>query len=74
MFARFVENGYQLMMTANINTSRLLRELAKRCGTDGMYLERMTEWTTLSEVQESAQHLFEEAFKQIESDLRSVAP
>ena len=39
-----------------------------------MYLERMTEWTTLSEVQESAQHLFEEAFEQIESDLRGVAP
>ena len=74
MFARFVGNGYQLMMTANINTSRLLRELAKRCGTGGMYLERMTEWTTLSEVQESAQHLFEEAFVQIESDLRGVAP
>ena len=74
MFARFVGNGYQLMMTANINTSRLLRELAKRCGTDGMYLERMTEWTTLSEVQESAQHLFVEAFEQIESDLRGVVP
>ncbi len=74
MFARFVGNGYQLMMTANINTSRLLRELAKRCGTDGMHLERMTEWTTLSEVQESAQYLFEEAFEQIESDLRGVAP
>ena len=74
MFARFVGNGYQLMMTANINTSRLLRELAKRCGTDGMYLERMTEWTTLSEVQESAQHLFVEAFEQIESDLRGVSP
>ena len=73
MFARFVANGYQLMMTANINTSRLLRELAKRCGSDGMYLERMTEWTTLSEVQESAQHLFVEAFEQIEADLRGVA-
>ena len=72
MFARFVENGYQLLMTANINTSRLLRELARRCGTKGMHLERMTEWTTLSEVQESAQDLFEDAFKQIEMDLNDI--
>ena len=72
MFARFVENGNQLLMTANINTSRLLRELARRCGAKGMHLERMTEWTTLSEVQESAQDLFEDAFKQIEIDLNDI--
>ena len=70
MFARFVESGYQLLMTANINTSRLLRELATRCGTKTeCTLERMTEWTTLSTVQASAQHLFREAFDQIEADL-----
>ena len=69
MFARFVERDYQLMMTANINTSQLLRELAQRCGPDRMHLERMTEWTTLSEVQETARHLFEQAFEQIEKDL-----
>ena len=74
MFARFVENEFRLLMTANINTSRLLRELAQRCGKDNMYLERMTEWTTLSAVQESAQDLFTEAFEQIEADLRHVGP
>ena len=73
MFARFVESGYQLLMTANINTSRLLRELATRCGADGMHLERMTEWATLSAVQTSAQHLFREAFEQIEADLTNTA-
>ena len=73
MFARFVESGYQLLMTANINTSRLLRELATRCGVDRMHLERMTEWTTLSTVQASAQHLFKEAFEQIEADLTKMA-
>ena len=67
MFARFVKSGYQLLMTANINTSRLLRELAKRCGSSRMHLERMTEWTTLSSVQATAQHLFREAFDQIRS-------
>ena len=73
MFARFVESGYQLLMTANINTSRLLRELAKRCGSNQMHLERMTEWTTLSAVQETAQDLFREAFDQIEADLTDTA-
>ena len=74
MFARFVENDFRLLMTANINTSRLLRELAQRCGTGKMYLERMTEWTTLSEVQETARDLFAQAFEQIEKDLRHVRP
>ena len=73
MFARFVESGYQLLMTANINTSRLLRELATRCGTEKMHLERMTEWTTLSTVQATAQHLFRAAFDQIEADLNNAA-
>ena len=74
MFARFVENDFRLLMTANINTSRLLLELAQRCGKDKMYLERMTEWTTLSAVQETARDLFTAAFEQIEADLRQVRP
>ena len=69
MFARFVEDGYHILMTANINTSQLLRVLAKRCGTAKMHLERMTEWTTLSEVQIDAEDLFDEAYSQLESDL-----
>ena len=73
MFALFVEDGYNLIMTANINTSQLLLELAKRCGTEEMHLERMTEWTTLSEVQASSQHLFKQAFDQIEKYLKRPA-
>ena len=73
MFALFVNDGYHLMMTANINSSQLLLELAKRCGTKKMHLERMTEWTTLSEVQAAAQHLFKRAFDQIESELKHTA-
>ena len=69
MFAQFVEGGYHIMMTANINTSQLLRVLARRCGTAKMHIERMTEWTTLSEVQIEAEYLFEEAYSQLESDL-----
>ncbi len=73
MFALFVERGFHLMMTANINTSQLLRELAGQCGATKMHLERMTEWTTLSEVQMSAHDLFEQAFDRIENDLKQMA-
>jgi len=32
MFARFVQDGFGIIMTANINTSRLLISLAEKCG------------------------------------------
>ena len=72
MFARFVGNGYHLLMTANINTSQLLRELARRCGTERMSIERMTEWTALSDVQANAQHLFRNAYELIEAELNGA--
>lgn len=72
MFAQFVENGYHIMMTANVNTSQLLRVLAKRCGTRRMYIERMTDWTTLSEVQVTSASLFDQAYDQLEADLLSA--
>ena len=71
MFASFVSGGYHIMMTANINTSQLLLELAARCGPENMHVERMTEWTTLSEVQLASEHLFNQAYDMIESKLSS---
>ena len=73
MFAQFVAQGYHILMTANINTSQLLRELAVRCGNEKMRIERMTEWTTLSDVQAEAQYLFDQAYQQIETDLNLAA-
>lgn len=70
MFARFVGIGHRIIMTANINTSQLLLRLAERCGDSSMTLERMTEWTDLSEVQNEAEALFESAFSAIETSLR----
>jgi hypothetical protein len=67
MFARFVHDGFGIIMTANINTSRLLLSLAEKCGTQGMDLCRMTTWTELSDVQREEEHLFDEAFASIES-------
>ncbi len=67
MFAEFVNSGNQLLMTANINTSQLLLELAGKTNADRMTLVRMTDWTPLSEVQAGAEDLFDSAFSQIES-------
>jgi hypothetical protein len=71
MFGLFVRDGYQLIMTANINTSQLLLKLAETCGSARMRLLRMTEWTSLSEVQAAAEDLFNDAFRQIEQSLES---
>lgn len=69
MFGSFARDGFGLIMTANINTSKLLERLAERCGRNLMTLERMTEWTTLSEVQSDEEALFDEAYREIESAL-----
>ena len=65
MFAAFVKKGFSLVMTANINTSRLLLALAEQCGTALMTLCRMTTWTDLSEVQSAEEKRFTEAFDSI---------
>ena len=69
MFADFVSDGSNLVMTANINSSQLLLRLAERCGSDRMQLVRMTDWTTLSEVQAQEEHLFVKAYREIENSL-----
>lgn len=66
MFGTFARDGYGLIMTANINTSKLLERLAERCGREFMTLERMTDWTFLSEVQADEEALFDEAYQGIE--------
>ena len=71
MFAQFVENGSHIIMTANINTSQLLSRLASRCGPSRMWLERMTDWTRLSDVQREEEELFESAYASIEAALQS---
>jgi DNA repair exonuclease SbcCD ATPase subunit len=75
MFAQFVRDGFGIIMTANINTSRLLLSLAEQCGKKMMNLCRMTAWTELSEVQREEEDLFDEAFRQIEMAMsRSKQP
>ena len=69
MFAQFVESGHNVIMTANINTSQLLKRLAHRCGSAHMQLCRMIEWVELSEVQVAEGSLFDEAYAAIEKAL-----
>ena len=69
MFANFSKKKYNLMLTVNINTSQLLLQLAKMCKGSGMHIERMTEWTTLSDVQQQEQGFIEDAYLEIEKAL-----
>jgi hypothetical protein len=67
MLAMFATAGHQVIMTANLNSSRLLLELAHDCGRERMRLCRMTDWAELSEVQRDEEALFDEAYAAIES-------
>lgn len=69
MFAEFVKSGHAMIMTANINSSKLLTTLAKSCGTGAMQIVQMTHWTELSDVQRGAEDLFKVAFDQIDAAL-----
>lgn len=73
MFADFVSKGYSVIMTANINTSQLLLRMAEKCGKERMKIERMTDWTTLSVVQQEEQTSIEQAFDAIEKRLANHA-
>jgi hypothetical protein len=77
MFAEFVQSGHPMIMTANINSSKLLTTLAETCGGDAMQIIQMTRWTELSDVQRNAEDLFKSAFDEIGMALaggRSAAP
>ena len=73
MFADFVAKGYSVIMTANINSSQLLLKLAELCGEQRMRIERMTEWTVLSQVQQAEQEVIESAYDKIEEKLKQHA-
>jgi DNA repair exonuclease SbcCD ATPase subunit len=62
MFADFSSQESKLLMTANINSSKLLFELANICKNSRMKIAKMTEWTYLSEVQKMQQDSIDNAF------------
>jgi hypothetical protein len=63
----FAEAGHRVIVTANLNSSQLLLELAKRCGRSRLRMCRMTDWAELSEVQQDEETLFDEAYDRIET-------
>lgn len=69
MMAKFSNGGHQIIMTANLNTSKLLIALARNCGRDNMRICRMMDWAELSEVQQEEEPLFDEAYREIEEAL-----
>jgi DNA repair exonuclease SbcCD ATPase subunit len=69
MFGEFVRRGNRLIMTANLNSNRLVLELAHVCGRDLMHVERMTNWAVLSEVQADSEELFDESYAAIQASL-----
>jgi DNA repair exonuclease SbcCD ATPase subunit len=73
MLARFALAGFQIVMTANLNSSKLLLALAADCGPSHMTICRMTDWAELSEVQQEEEGLFDEAYAQIEKAMADSA-
>jgi energy-coupling factor transporter ATP-binding protein EcfA2 len=69
MFGAFVRRGNRLIMTANLNSNRLVLELAHGCGRDLMHVERMTNWSVLTEVQAHAEELFDQSYAAIQASL-----
>jgi hypothetical protein len=69
MFAKFVEQENALIMTANLRSSELVLRLAALEKHRGMQIVRMTDWTDLSEVQQSEEGLFSSAYNAIDAAL-----
>lgn len=51
MLSEYVKEGSQLIMTTNINSSGLLKSLARNSNKSEFNLINMLNWTQLSEVQ-----------------------
>ena len=69
MFSSFAKSDHDILMTANINTSALLLNLAQCCGHSLMKLVLMTSWAELSAVQQKSEQLFDDAYEKIEEKL-----
>lgn len=69
MISKFIEHKNHVIMTANINSSKLLIEIAKNCKNEKMHLHRMTTWTNLTDVQVLASDDFRLAYEAIEKEM-----
>lgn len=67
MLAEYSIQEKQLILTANVNSSGLLSQLAKQCGSYSFRLIRMIYWAQLSNVQLNNLSLIEQALNYIEN-------
>ncbi len=73
MIAKFAAEGHRVFMTANINTSQLLRSLAISSGKCGFSLQRLYQWTEMSEVQEKQERTFDRTLNEIEKIAKAAS-
>jgi ABC-type lipoprotein export system ATPase subunit len=70
MFSAYVSEKNWILMTANLRSSELVLRLAQLQHKSGMQVVRMTDWTDLSKVQQSEEHLFLKAYDDIDRALK----
>lgn len=70
LFSEYIKEGFNLILTANLNSSGLIQTLAEKTGADAFELINMLRWVNLSSVQIRHQGLFESAINQIEKRLK----
>jgi len=71
MFAEFVRREHQLIITANLNSSGLVKTFANKTGSKKLNLINMIRWATLSEVQSKRTDLFDSALADILDAMKS---
>jgi DNA repair exonuclease SbcCD ATPase subunit len=65
MIAKFAQD-HRVFMTANVNTSQLLRSVAINSRHSGLSIQRLYRWTELSEIQEPQEKKFDTTLREIE--------
>lgn len=70
LFSEYIKNGFNLILTANLNSSGLVQTLAEKTGNNLFDLINMLYWVNLSSVQVRHQNLFEDAINEIEKRLK----
>ncbi|MBD8498516.1 AAA family ATPase [Paenibacillus arenosi] len=71
MFAEFINRQHQLIITANLNSSGLVKTFANKSGSARFNLINIIKWANLSTVQSERMPLFTEALKDIEAAMKS---
>lgn len=69
MFSEYIGSGHKLIITANLNSSGLVRTLAEKTKKEKFELISMLKWAHLSAVQSNHYSLFDNAISEIETRL-----